>query len=94
MSEVESYCASAALVAVTMHEPADVGVSVVLVIEQSPDTFVNVTEPEPEPPVVVRVRLALKVAVVLVNEKVDCVARSMTKLCVSAVAAEYSVLPD
>ena len=74
MSEVESYCASAALVAVTTQVLADVGVSVVLVMEQSPETFVKVTEPEPEPPVVVRVRLAPKVAVVLVSEKVDCVA--------------------
>ena len=84
---------SAALVAVTTHVLADVGISVVLAIEQSPDTFVNVTEPEPEPPVVVRVRLLPKVAVVLVSEKDDCVASSMTKLCVTVVAAEYTVFP-
>ena len=84
---MESYCASAALVAVTMHELADVGVSVVLETEQSPDTFVNVTEPEPEPPLVVRVRLLPKVAVVLESEKAGCVASSMTKLWITVDAA-------
>jgi hypothetical protein len=66
---IASYWVSAAFVAVTSHEPAAVGVSVVSAIVQAPDTFVYVTAPVPEPPDVVSVRFAPNVAVVLVRER-------------------------
>jgi hypothetical protein len=66
---IASYWVSAAFVAVTSQEPAAVGVSVVPVIVQSPDTFIYVTAPVPEPPDVVSVRFAPNVAVVLVRER-------------------------
>lgn len=79
---------SAAFVAVTTQEPAAVGVSAVPLMEQSPDTFVKVTDPDPEPPDVVKVRVAPKVAVVLVIVRDCCVASPISKLRETAFAAE------
>ena len=94
VSDIDAYCVSAAFVAVTTQEPAAVGVNVVALIVQSPETFANVMEPVPDPPDVVKVRLALYVAVVLEIVKLACVARAISKLWVTSLAAEYSVSPD
>ena len=88
VSDVVSYCASAAFVAVTTQDPAAVGVKVVPVTEQSPDTLANDTDPVPEPPVVIRVRLAAYVAVVLEIVRGAWVARVISKLRATPVAAE------
>lgn len=56
---------SAAFVAVTTHDPAAVGDKVEPAMEQSPETFVNVTVPVPEPPAVVNARFVPNVADVL-----------------------------
>ena len=65
-----SYEASPALVALTTHVPAPVGVKVEAVTVQGPETFAKVTLPVPDPPEVVSDKSFLYATVVWLTVKV------------------------